>query len=222
MKKEIVYTDKYALILDMEKDIEENMFTLKDGKIIEVSYLGQDNGNAIIAHLPLSDAPILKGVPLLPPLPHVLTEEEELKIYDMGLDYASEYKGEGSHPNPEGYSQRQIGMFHGFSDGYIKAKEKYKYTEEDLKLAMNYGYVQGDTGFQGVANLDDLLDLIHRKIKKPSRPTHFECEIAIECTGNNNEGCFMISPAIDCGCIKVKTITNSQGHIELVGKYLNL
>jgi hypothetical protein len=59
---------------------------------------------------------------------NMITEEEELEIYDMGLDYASQYKGEGSHPNPEGYSERQIGMFHGFSDGYIKSRETY-YTQ---------------------------------------------------------------------------------------------
>jgi hypothetical protein len=106
-----------------------------------------------------------------------------------------------------------------FIKGYNKAKEKYKYTEDDLKLAMNYGYVQGDTGFQGVANLDDLLDLIHIKIKKSSRPTHFECETT---PMNLDEIREQGKGFLNANIYKIKTTTNSQGQEELVGKYLNL
>ena len=103
----------------------------------------------------------------------------------------------------------------GFIQGYNKAKETYKYTEEDLKLAMKYGYVQGNTGFQGVANLDDLLDLIHRKIKKSSRPTHFECETITMNKGYTDES------DIPYQEIEVpKTITNSQGLTQWVGEYI--
>ena len=58
----------------------------------------------------------------------MITEEEELEIYNMGLAYASDYESEDSNVNPGGYSERQIGMFHGFSDGYIKSRETY-YTQ---------------------------------------------------------------------------------------------
>ncbi len=211
MKKEIVYTDKYALILDIEKDIEENMFTLKDGKIREVSYLGQDNGNAIIAHLPLTDAPIIEGVPLLPSFSWSQQDDvdELANIFSNGFQL---------HLKLETVK----GLREGFIEGYNKAKEKYKYTEEDLKLAMNYGYVQGDTGFQGVANLDDLLDLIHRKIKKSSRPTHFECEVMCGRCRSIDDECWSAkecSRGYDYPDI-MRTTTNSQGHIELVGKYI--
>jgi hypothetical protein len=82
---------------------------------------------------------------------------------------------------------------------------------------MNYGYVQGDTGFQGVANLDDLLDLILRKIKKPSRPTHFECETI---TMNLDEIREQGKGFLNANIYKIKTTTNSQGQVELVGKYI--
>jgi hypothetical protein len=72
----------------------------------------------------------------------MITEEEELEIYNMGLDYASLYEGEGSHPNPQGYSERQIGMFHGFSDGYVKAKETL-YTKDDVIFAIQEAYGHG-------------------------------------------------------------------------------
>jgi hypothetical protein len=191
MKKEIVYTDKYLLVVDNLRD------------------------KLIIAHLPLSDAPILEGVPLLPPLSQG-DNVEELAESTFGTDIDSIRGSQEYDLNKD--------LKTGFVRGYNKAKEKYKYTEEDLKLAMNYGYVQGDTGFQGVANLDDLLDLIHRKIKKSSRPTHFECEMEITHEGNGTYS----TDLMDIGVSNLvpinipKTITNSQGQIELVGKYLNL
>jgi hypothetical protein len=193
MEKEIVYTDKYALILDMEKDIEENMFTLKDGKIIEVSYLGQDNGNAIIAHLPLSDAPILEGVPLLPSFSCGQQDDvEELakEEYPIGDDW----------DDIESLVRKLA-----FKKGYNKAKEKYKYTEEDLKLAMNWLFeTKGRKGFE---------DLIER-LNQPSRPTHFECEM--EDYGHYEIG---VDDFVKHG-ERPKTTTNSQGQVELVGKYI--
>lgn len=185
MKKEIVYTDKYAIILNDEyikKSYDWNNFELSDFS---------ESMDVILAHLPLTDAPILEGVPLLPSLEHIC------KFCGVST----------TQPDEECYRA-----------------SKYKYTEEDLKLAMNYGYVQGDTGFQGVANLDDLLDLILRKIKKLSRPTHFECEMEITHEGNGTYS----TDLMDIGVSNLvpinipKTKTNSQGQVELVGKYLNL
>jgi hypothetical protein len=76
MEKEIVYTDKYALIVsddeikqgDYRVNIQRNTIHFVDE---EPSYFNQRNDvfKKVIAHLPLSDAPILEGVPLLPPLP---------------------------------------------------------------------------------------------------------------------------------------------------------
>ncbi len=202
MKKEIVYTDNYLLVVDnLSRPAKEGeTFLSKEGFIH--TNTGYNYGDKlIIAHLPLSDAPMLEGVPLLPSFRW--GQQDDILLIGM------QCRSEG-----------MITSVNSFIVGYNKAKEKYKYTEKDLKLAMNYGYVQGDTGFIGVANLDDLLDLILRKIKKPSRPTHFECEMenCDKCVyvqgGNLSSDC--------CNQLKPKTITNSQGQVELVGKYLNL
>lgn len=202
MKKEIVYTDNYLLVVDnLSRPAKEGeTFLSKEGFIH--TNTGYNYGDKlIIAHLPLSDAPMLEGVPLLPSFR--CGQQDDILLIGM------QCRSEG-----------MITSVNSFIVGYNKAKEKYKYTEKDLKLAMNYGYVQGDTGFIGVANLDDLLDLILRKIKKPSRPTHFECEMenCDKCVyvqgGNLSSDC--------CNQLKPKTITNSQGQVELVGKYLNL
>jgi hypothetical protein len=43
MEHKIINTGYYMLIVDDHKDIDENIWTIKDGQITEVSYLGQDN-----------------------------------------------------------------------------------------------------------------------------------------------------------------------------------
>jgi hypothetical protein len=79
MTKEIVYTDKYALILSDEEIKEgdwikwDNKWVNEPLKAVQTSYL--PTTKKIIAHLPLSDAPILEGVPLFPQLP----QEEHIK-----------------------------------------------------------------------------------------------------------------------------------------------
>jgi hypothetical protein len=72
MKHEIIYTDDYALIVSDEKikDVRphEGKFHLEKGYIINQfpNYLTDlSDCKLIIAHQPLTDAPILKGVPLI-------------------------------------------------------------------------------------------------------------------------------------------------------------
>ncbi len=209
MKKEIVYTDKYALILDIEKDIEENMFTLKDGKIREVSYLGQDNGNAIIAHLPLTDAPILEGVPLLPSFSWSQQDDVE--------ELASNY----IHANSSKWSNNtnEVGDNYGsFIEGYNKAKEKYKYTEDDMWEIFVRGI--GVVKLEQKLSVKVVFDQYIQSLQQPSRPTHFEFENVYRVKSGtiqeHKEG------KAGYEYYELKTTTNLQGHIELVGKDLNL
>ena len=66
-----------------------------------------------------------------------MTEKEEDEI-NMAFNYASSYEAEDSHVNPEGYSERQIGMLHGFMDGYSRAKN-HLYTKDDLLVVFKAG-----------------------------------------------------------------------------------
>jgi hypothetical protein len=222
MKKEIVYTDKYALILSDE--IPTKVYY--DTYIHQLKHTGgaeygeSSIAKTVIGHLPLTDdAPILEGVPLLPPLPKEDDVEELAKEeYPIGDDW----------DDIESLIRKLA-----FKKGYNKAKEKYKYTEEDVvhllhKTAAKY-FQEGRVYKGHMAIAGDPLHGVRRELIKmvqslqqPSRPNHFECEIEVDCNGNNNNGCFMDSSGHNCGCVLPKTITNSQGHIELVGKYLNL
>jgi hypothetical protein len=208
-KYEIIYTDDYALIVSDEqiKDVRpyKGKFHLEKGYIINQfpTYLTDlSDCKLIIAHRPLTDAPILKDVPLLPEF----TQEEDvselsLKTYPFG--------------NPERNA---------FITGYNKAKETYKYTEEDLRKA----YFKGATDvhdkctvrtWRGVEVNVDLEKLkecnkqFTQSLQQPKRPKYFECEIenAFLLKNRNGRNTMMAKP---------KTITNSQGQTELVGEYI--
>jgi hypothetical protein len=149
--------DGYLLILDENKDIEENMYTLKDGEIIEVSYLGQDNGNAIIAHLPLNNSPILEGVPLLPSIQEEDDVEKLAKIDSITLtDYL--------------LAKEHICMKKGFVRGYKKAKEKFKHTEHEIRMAYMQGYNRG------LLDMPNEMENYIQSIQQPKLPVAFNCE----------------------------------------------
>jgi len=185
MKKEIIYTDEYALILSDEqiKDARSHWrkWHLEDNSIINQfpTYLTDlTQCKLIIAHLPLSDAPMLEGVPLLPPLPQGDNVEELAKHHFRKSEYEIQLREEA------------------YIAGYNKAKEKYKYTEADLEIAMNWIFET-----KGRKGLEDLIE----RLNQPSRPTHFELEHDDEFDDDR------FVPLIK---------RNSQGQIELVGKYI--
>jgi len=200
MKKEIVYTEEYALILSDEqiKDVRphKGKFNLEQGLIINQfpTYLTDlSECKLTIAHLPLSDAPILEGVPLLPPLPQEDNVEELARHHFRKSDYEIQLREEA------------------YIAGYNKAKEKYKYTEEDVRFLICKSFLLGvDRGFFS----KEIEDKILNSLQQPSRPTHFECEM-VRLSSNESFG-------LDYGSsnLKPKTITNSQGQVELVGKYI--
>lgn len=203
MKKEIVYTDNYLLVVDnLSRPAKEGeTFLSKEGFIH--TNTGYNYGDKlIIAHLPLSDTPIIEGVPLLPSFRWSQQDDVNKLAYEQWKkpDYRS-----GNPPYIYGI---------GFYEGYNKAKEKYKYTEEDL---IAFGWKCKEKSLTDVKLLSE--NFI-QSLQQPSRPTHFDCEM------ENCDKCVYVqggnlSPDC-CNQLKPKTITNSQGYIELVGKYLNL
>ena len=171
MTKEIVYTDKYALILSDEEIKEGDWFFEKTGRLGPISFSrGKVNFHMkkIIAHLPLSDTPlfesdvpVLEGVPLLPTLPQ---GEEKFTRLDM-----------------------------------IKA----------FKMGMR--------GQEFKDHFAEIWDEFVEFIDNPSRPTHFEFEMEAFDKDNNK----ILIAVFNDDFTAPKTIINSQGQVELLGKYLN-
>ena len=201
MKNEIIYTDDYALIVSDEhiKDVRphKGKYHLEDGLTINKfpDYL-TDLGacKLIIAHRPLTDAPILEGVPLLPEF----SQEDDVKqlSLEMGLEF---------------YVGGNYDFENGVRKGYNKAKETYKYTEEDLRKAIDMATTRRHEDTVLFFRSDEII----QSLQQPKRPKYFEtvCDCQ-ECGANKTD------LSLDMGCEnKIATITNSQGQTELIGDY---
>jgi hypothetical protein len=205
VKKEIIYTEHYALIVSkLTSPAKEGQVFLSKENIIHTVVGWNFADRLIIAHRPLTDAPILEGVPILPEF------SQEDDVEDLALAYASS-KG---YVNPEGYSDKQVGLLHGFIDGYNKAKETYKYTEDDL-ISFHKWAFQKVRIEESDKNTKELLDE-WQSIKQPERPKYFECEMEKVWVRNTDRN----APTLDDFDTIVKTFTNSQGQVELVGEYV--
>jgi hypothetical protein len=205
VKKEIIYTEHYVLIVsELTSTGKEGQVFLSKENIIHTVVGWNFADRLIIAHRPLTDAPILEGVPILPEF------SQEDDVEDLALAYASS-KG---YVNPEGYSDKQVGLLHGFIDGYNKAKETYKYTEDDL-ISFHKWAFQKVRIEESDKNTKELLDE-WQSIKQPKRPKYFECEMEKVWVRNTDRN----APTLDDFDTIVKTFTNSQGQVELVGEYV--
>lgn len=195
MKHEIVYTDDYAVIVS-DKYILPNTYILHYNKIHfcvscseeeihikgDLPSLFREDCKKVIAHRPLTDAPILEGLDMLPDF------GQEDNVVELAL-----------RTYPFSNSERNA-----LITGYNKAKETYKYTEEDLLNAIELAQIPLDY---------DFLPSIHevmQSFKQSKRPKTFliQARDSYKKFGDVKQRIF-----------KISTITNSQGQKELVGTY---
>lgn len=202
MKKELIKTPEYLLVVD-DSEIKKGDCYLS--KISDAVFRRSVGGHwienydkkmyhKIIAHLPLNNSPILEGVPLLP----------LLKVEDDVFTDAQEYAIESGSPNKE--ARRK-----GYVDGYNKAREKYKFKEEDAKYLFECG-----RNFQ--INADITFTVAREHLSQPKIPTHFEFEI--ERKSVLNLGIEPFNPNTHVYTNEPKTTTNSQGQEVACGKYI--
>ena len=206
MKHEIIYTDDCALIvIELTSPGKEGQVFLTKENIIH-TVVGWNYGDrVIIGHRPFTDVAILEGVPLLPEF----SQEEDVKKISEKQFYLEMESPLFEELGVTKKVQKAIliGMLQGtFTRGYNKAKETYKYTEEDLRECCSLIFNALGVG-------DDITtDEIIQHIQQPKRPKYFECEM--EDYGQFDCDVFMKDGE------EPKTITNSQGQTVLVGKYI--
>jgi hypothetical protein len=209
MKYEIIYTEDCALIVS-DEEIKPGDFNVPSdcNKSSDISRTSEEdlsivndkfNGyKKIIGHRPFTSAAILEGIPMLPQFSKeksVVSIAEEILL---------------SHPDfkAEGFSEYQNGRFNGIIDGYNKAKETYKFTEEDLETAMLKisEYLLESIENNKVPNSGEKVDEIIQSLQQPKLPKYFQIEMLCYVNPEFNE--------------YPKTITNSEGQTELVGEYI--
>jgi hypothetical protein len=205
MKHNIVKTENYLLVLDDSEIKVGDWFYLNDANIIAeyISVKPVNEAKKITAHLPLNNSPVLEGVPLLPPL-----EDDNEEVWEQGLLAELEKLPYTKHLDDGQYNDGQlVGFQFGATWGYNKAKEKYKYTEEDLRnaidMARKFPYIT-----KGEIKFNTPIDEIIKFIQQPKIPVAFECEWTTKQMPEFHQD-------------EPKTITNPQGQTVLVGKYIH-
>ena len=197
MKHEIIYTEDYELIVSDEEIKEEVWFYSPYINQVQIN-CNPYGCKKVIAHRPLTDAPILQGVPLLPEF----GESDNIEKLAYNWFVTADKKN----------TIFDLGWVNIFTAGYKKAKETYKYTEEDLRNAFNAGLMNRYSRVgEAVAEKEFI-----QSLQQPKRPKYFEtvCDCQ-ECGANKT------NLSLDMGCEnKMATTTNSQGQTELVGSYI--
>lgn len=195
MTHKIIKTENYLLVVDDSE--------IKEGDVITDKYnvwIWKDNSSLlgrkkVIAHLPLNNSPQLEGVPLLPPF----TRHQE-----DGIEELAELNG---HPESSGFFNYK----EGFLDGFLEAKEKYKFTEEDMKRIYEKGYSSGRNELSSRES-DEVKYGFIQSLSQPKIPVAFECEwTPMNPYEYTDEEHLKVKP---------KTTTNSQGQIQWVGEYI--
>jgi hypothetical protein len=181
----IIQTNNYLLIVDDSKFKSGDWgYNFSTGNISRHSL---DNSlhiywNKIIAHLPINQSLILEGVDLLP-----LIENE---VEELANDMFGEHSTNVLSPQ---HDMRKM-----FMCGYNKAKEKFKYTDEDLRKTMYFGKF-------GKYNGQETTIGFIQSLQQPKMPVGFECQSKLE------------SGILD---LSGKTPYEKVGQTVWVGKYI--
>lgn len=202
MKKELIKIDNYLLVVDDSKILYDDYYVTWDNHYnppkwvlyVNVSGLNGGNQKKIIAHLPLGDSTIIEGVPLLPPL-----EDDNNKDLFYQKQVMNPYPTEG---------QSYASYEKGFIDGYNKAREKYKFTDADMKYMFECG-----RNFQNNAEITFTIALEY--LSQLKMPTHFEFEREVTVFGNHTDYDAELEDYV-----RPKTTTNTQGQEVACGKYI--
>ena len=189
MKHDIIKTDDYLLVVD-ESEIKGYYHDAHINKVKHsggAEYAENSITKNIISHLPLNGSPILEGVDLLPRL------EEDDSIGWPLIHYINEK-----------HNQDRV---MGFCDGYKKAKEKYKYTDEDIiKLAD----MHREDGYPPIT-----FEWLIQSLPQPNMPIGFEQEM-----NETFEDAFTYDRVRRFYGKEPKTTTTPEGHTQWVGTYV--
>jgi hypothetical protein len=214
MEHKIINTGDYLLIVD-DSEIKKETYCYDSINNILVFYKGSMKNigfQKVISHLPLNNSPILEGVDLLPSLED---EVEKLACEHLGWSY-SLYKErkddyELSIIKSPPFNTRDINIY---SNGYNKAKEKYKYTEENLRSLTNS--VTEFLSHHEPSEFNVWFEKKLQSLQQPKTPVGFKCEVQILRERPTN----IRNHVYDKTYEVPKTTTNSQGLTQWVGEYI--
>jgi hypothetical protein len=96
--------------------------------------------------------------------------KDQEKIINEALTYALE-RGEGT--TSETFTDEQLGLIHGFIDGYNEAKHEYKFKEDEVIQLMLSAFESGfkkydivDAGLEGKEAYEEVIWILKKFIRK--------------------------------------------------------
>jgi hypothetical protein len=192
MKYNLINTDNYLLVVD-DSEIQKGDCYLSPSGIWFYNHLNPNHNKEskkVCAHLPINGSPILEGVDLLPPY----SRHQEDGVEELAQEW---------------YDKGELTSAYSFKAGYNKAREKYKYTEEDVRYLIMHSFLIGaDRGHYS----KEIEDRIIQSLQQSKYPISFECEM---------ERVFKHNEHMEREFYEVpKTIINSENRTEWVGKYI--
>jgi hypothetical protein len=195
MKHQLIKREDYLLVIDDEgiTGFENNIWVIQGNRLFlwqnTMALVFSFKPKKIIAHLPLNGFPYLDDVDVLPEI-----ESEVYQLAETFITWNDNLKYSTSRSS--------------FIQGYNKAKQTYKYTEEDMiEFAVWRSITDFDEPHTPLGEFK-----IWESLNQPKLPIAFEC--GMKEYGQYDCGVFMKD---DEEQIK---ITNSEGRTEWVGKYL--
>jgi hypothetical protein len=167
MKTEIIYTKDYALIVSDEqaKESDWGYIPFQGGDVKLVGKYFADDWKKVIGHRPLTDAPILEGLNLLPEFSQEKDAEEFAK---------DRYPYLGSERVKSEQNRHTDILRCGFKAGYDKAKETYNLTLSKLidLYVEKTGYGMDMWGKEENQTMSIIAEII-QSIQQPKGPKYF-------------------------------------------------
>jgi hypothetical protein len=227
MKHKIIKTDNYLVVVDdSEIKVGDWYYLPRTNSVYECKEdptelnlerrVGVSN---VIVHHPLNGAPHLDGVDLLPPLEdeNELLEIDYLERLEERRNIALNFKGQVAGRHPDNFTKSEMyHMSRGYVEGYQDARKKYQFTEEDIDKAYWAGmkFVGEDKG--------SYKEFI-QSLQQLKLPIAFKCEIVFASANHAQALQPTGHPLMDVAIMqnfKPKTIINSEGRKEWVGKWI--
>jgi hypothetical protein len=188
MKLQLIHTENYLLVVD-ESEIKGDCYWHYIGEkedpmrnnLNESWWKSLHDINKykkVIIHLPLNNAPVLEGVPLLPPL------ENNNEVWEQGLEKEIDKLPYTEHLDDGQYNDGQLAGFEfGATWGYNKAKEACPNSDNDMVEFLDFS--KSTNQEKSIYEARCLLNGKHIESKeilriwkeqKPKLPTSFDTE----------------------------------------------
>ncbi len=214
MRYPVIKTDSYLLIVSDDKIrmgdyYIDGYFFLRNVVVDDSEYWSnRKDYKKLIAHRPLNDSPYIDGLDVLPP-----------NWRDNGdKDDVEQLAEEHAEHQFKGISDR-TSMFeckNDFKSGYQEAREKYKFTEEDMLQAAKYGYEFRDTTSFPEHNFEDsCINNTKQWLKSRQQPKYPIAFESVDIDVHQDTGLHLKKVGTE-----PDKITNSEGRIEWVGEWV--